>query len=154
MAVYKVFKNQGQELGPGFSKEFYDELHRFYSEGNRRSGRTYLLARVLVNTAIETGAIVNVTDHHLISDNRRHRILHMRREIEKVAHEYSQMGLDLHCEFIREDSFKVRIGLSGNIYRSTEKYIQIKNNYQPLSQPLTPEECFKPQNRKLLLIKI
>lgn len=154
MNVDKVFRNQDQELGPGFSKEFYDELHRFYSKGNRRSGRTYLLARVLVNTAIETGDTVYLNDHYIFDRRSRNINMNLLAEIRKVIEIYSDKGLSLDYKQEERDGGCIKISLTGNIYRSTEKYIQIKNDYQPFSQPLTPEECFKPQNRKLLLIKI
>lgn len=151
----RVFKNQDtREIGPGFSKEFYNELHRFYSQGNRRSGRTYLLARVLVNTAIETNSVIQlVVDHHHIFDKSKRTNEFLAKEIEKVLYEYSDKGLSLNYK-LTSDTLKV--SLDGNIYESTIIYNRIKNDYIPYNSrineyPLTPDEAFG-TNRKLLLL--
>lgn len=148
-----IFKNQdSHKTGPGFSKEFYNELHRFYSQGNRRSGRTYLLARVLVNTAIETDKPINFVDHHSIFKNSRHTdgLFEMAREIEGIICEYEAKGLSLSFNMSRNDKFTVR--LKGNILEAMRVYNKIKNDYTPYNaRSMTPDETFE-TNRKLLLL--
>lgn len=56
---------QGEE----FDSKFASELKRFYSKGNRRSGRSSLIAQILVETAIETGDVIHILDHHSIYKN-------------------------------------------------------------------------------------
>lgn len=152
-----IFKNQDNNIGPGFSKEFYNELHRFYSQGNRRSGRTHLLARVLVNTAIETGEIIYLHDHHSVFKNNRDINRHLLTEIRKVIALYDKKGLSLNYQEEERNGGYIRVNLQGNLLEATRVYNLIKNDYEPLANkeyPLTPDEAFGTRNKKLLLIKI
>lgn len=152
-----ICRNQDNNIGPGFSKEFYNELHRFYSQGNRRSGRTHLLARVLVNTAIETGEIIYLHDHHSVFKNNRDINRHLLTEIRKVIALYDKKGLSLNYQEEERNGGYIRVNLQGNLLEATRVYNLIKNDYEPLANkeyPLTPDEAFGTRNKKLLLIKI
>ena len=152
-----ICKNQDNNIGPGFSKEFYNELHRFYSQGNRRSGRTHLLARVLVNTAIETGEIIYLSDHHSVFTKDKRNNYHLLEEIRKVITRYNDKGLSLNYQQEERDGGYIRVNLTGNLLEATRVYNIVKNDYQLLvnkEYPLTPDEAFGTRNKKLLLIKI
>lgn len=151
-----IYKNQDNNIGPGFSKEFYNELHRFYSQGNRRSGRTHLLARVLVNTAIETGENIYLSDHHYVFNINRSTNHHLLEEVRRVIAMYDKKGLYLNYEE-QERNTSIKVSLTGDLLEATRVYNLIKNDYEPLANkeyPLTPDEAFGTRNKKLLLIKI
>lgn len=97
-----LFPNQDEQIkGDYFSPEFSSELKRFFSKGNRRTGRTTLLTRILVEIAIETGDKINLVDNNSIFSNDRRMIL----EIERYCIRYIQALEQLGIKFIKKDIF-------------------------------------------------
>lgn len=149
-----IFKNQHDVIPEyGFSKEFYDELHRFFGRGNRRSGRTYIMARLLLHTAIESGDKINIIDHFTIFNDTIYPNYNIANIIEKVVQTYKDAGLSINFKWIKKNESFVA-SLSGNIYINTQLYNRLKNEYYPLyfcSKPFLPEQVFD-ERKKLLLI--
>jgi hypothetical protein len=130
-----------------FSKdvEFASKLKAFYSNYDynyRRTGRTFLLLRILVEQAIESGKYVSIIDHmEMYESINNRRILHYSTsELINVIRFYMNKGIDLRVEYKNEYTFKVMIYNGHNFYNK----IRIK--------PYTPEYKRKEEFSKLLLI--
>ena len=130
-----------------FSKdvEFASKLKAFYSNYDynyRRTGRTFLLLRILVEQAIESGKYVSIIDHmEMYESINNRRILHYSTsELINVIRFYMNKGIDLRVEYKNEYTFKVMIYNGHNFYNK----IRIK--------PYTPEYKRQEEFSKLLLI--
>ena len=95
-----------------FDEEFCSKLKAFYSfeegervpgnMGYRRSGRTKILARILLETAIESGRELIIQDHYLDVCGVSNSNHCLRREIENAAREYRDYdGVHINLEFHR-----------------------------------------------------
>jgi len=123
--------------------DFASKLKAFYSDYNfRRTGRTFLLLRILVEQAIESGQYVSIMDHIQIyeSHSNRRAIQYANSELKNVIYFYINQGIDLRIEHKNEDTFRVMIYNGHNFYNK----IRIK--------PFVPEYKKKEEFSKLLLI--
>lgn len=120
-----------------FDKEFCDKLKAFYSfdEGNRsglnigyrRTGRTHKLAKILLETAIESRREIEIVDHYLDIRGSRESHHYMQRAIEYAAHEYRQQGVEIDLRFNnRGESFSAYL-VGGGMY-----YEKLRNNPFPI----------------------
>jgi hypothetical protein len=148
----ELLKNRIKELETNFEfenymfsedVEFASKLKAFYSNYNfRRTGRTFLLLRILVEQAIESGEYVSIMDHIEMyeSNNNRRAIQYANSELRNVIHFYINQGIDLRVEHRNEHTFRVMIYNGHNFYNK----VRIK--------PYTPEYKRKEEFSKLLLI--
>lgn len=148
----ELLKNRIKELENNYEFENYmfsedndfaSKLKAFYSDYNfRRTGRTFLLLRILVEQAIESGQYVSIMDHIQIyeSHSNRRAIQYANSELKNVIYFYINQGIDLRIEHKNEDTFRVMIYNGHNFYNK----IRIK--------PFVPEYKKKEEFSKLLLI--
>lgn len=79
--------------------DFASKMKLYYSQQPRRTGRTRLMARILVETAIETGKRIYInSDHEIIHENSRNINHHLYRQVQDVIHRYNVEGCDLEME--------------------------------------------------------
>lgn len=77
-------------------KDFASKMKFYYSQVPRRSGRTYLMAKILVEQAIETGQrICIVGDHERIHRDRRELDHYLYQQVQHIIHDYQSRG----CHF-------------------------------------------------------
>lgn len=138
-----------RSLGKPFSKDFYNELKRFFSKGNRRTGRSYMLAKILVDTAIETNDEIYLLDHwQLFGGSNRHLTYYLSKTINDIIRYYRESGLDLLVRGSTEEKFSIKISEEfGNL----QLFLKLRNNYEPMKF----EEENKVDNninKKLLLL--
>ena len=132
-----------------FDKDFQKKLKVFFDISNnpdtRRTGRTTLLCKILIEQAIETDEPVKIIDHWVTAKSN-HRVLNSTRStLERVFFtDYLNKNLDVTIIFNKQDySFIIKKGplFSTLLYHS----IRIKS-YIPIKESVI-------QNKKLLLIK-
>jgi hypothetical protein len=79
------------------SENFEMELKKFYSQGRRRSGRSTMSARVMVETALESGVEIVIATHEIdtrAGTNGQHELMGLCREyIEKLRREGVEIGI-------------------------------------------------------------
>jgi len=137
-----------------FDEVFCSKLKAFYSydEGNRvsldmgyrRTGRTFKLAKILLETAIESGREIEITDHYLDTRGMRDTVHHMRRAIEKVAYNFRQEGVLIEYRFGRGgDTFTAYLAGGGDAYH------RLRHNPFPIRLLQERKEFL---NKKLLLL--
>lgn len=151
-----------------FDHTFRRKLKAFYSfdEGNRRdgpmhsghhgyrrTGRTTLLARVLLETAIESGNTLEVNDHHCIAGRAQHANRHLADAIREVAHSYKGLGLEVDLRFDHgEGTFQARIiNYGGSFGDMVYSNIRINPAERP-NRDFPVQRSKQVSNRKLLLL--
>lgn len=132
-----------------FDKDFQKKLKVFFDISNnpdtRRTGRTTLLCKILIEQAIETDEPVKIIDHWITAKSN-HRVLDSTKNtLERVFFtDYLNKNLDVNLVFNRQDySFRIVKGplFSPLLYHN----IRIKP-YIPVKESVI-------QNKQLLLIK-
>ena len=88
----KLSKEQAKHL---------DSLRWLFGEGPRCSGRTYLLACVLIEQAIETDRDIKLLDHHWVLHGHPNNNEHMWNEIIKVFGSYPELYENYNLDFMR-----------------------------------------------------
>jgi len=106
-------KITGQQL---FDDQFISELKRFFSYGNRRTRRSTILARVLLETAIESGNEIKLIDHHLCL-NSDAAIRYMEDYIKNIYQWYRDQGVIFKNIMIRNGK------IYAELYPDTENLI-------------------------------
>lgn len=129
-----------------FDQEFCDKLKAFYSykEEYRRTGRTYKLAKILLETAIESGREICIRDHYLDVHGVANAEHNMFRQVEHIVYEYRDLGIEIKVDFdSRFNRFKAKV-TGGMIY-----YNEVKNNPFPVR---LIKEKIEFLNKQLLLL--
>ncbi len=140
-----------------FDHTFRRKLKAFYSfdEGNRRggdhgyraSGRSTLLARVLLETAIESGRTIELNDHHCEARTIRVANGHLADMVRDLVDSYRAMGIIIDLEFqMREGTFSARLVCHNDMGR--EEYA----NARIVPADLPTKVVKQVSNRKLLLL--
>lgn len=148
-----------------FDEEFQRKLKAFYSfdEGDarnpekfikmggsnnigyRRTGRSTILAKILLETAIESGRPLVISDHYLDLRGQESANYHLARTIESVARDLRSMNVDVVLRFDnRMRSF------SAHIESGKHFYDIVKTNPFPVSKIKERIKVLK--RRKLLLL--
>lgn len=130
-------------------KDFSSKLKSFFDlyEGNRRSGRSFLLSRITIELGIETRETMSIIDHAEIYERHSNqRVLqHALHEISKTVEWYKTQGV-----FIDVKQYS-RTQLKFSILRGHEIYNRIR--IEQSSIPVPKEQITNSvTNRKLLLI--
>lgn len=104
--------NAEEKVSP-FDEEFAIKLKAFYSDNleYRRTGRTTLIARIIVELAIETEKDLSVFDHlidYRIHD-RRHVAEEVLHRIRWVINDYASKGVDLYILDLNPNRVSIRI---------------------------------------------
>ncbi len=129
--------------GQLFGDQFVSELKRFFSHGNRRTRRSSILARILFETAIESGNEIKLIDHHLFS-NSDAAARFMEKQIEQVYQWYRDQGVVFKNIKIRDGKVSAELMPDKRIYELYH-YHRIKEIEH---KPIKEEKEFS----KLLLI--
>lgn len=114
------------------SERFELELKQFFSMGRRRSGRTSILARVIVETAIESGEVLQVADHSFEKRAQSQVIHHLMVKIRDVIEDYKRQGCEIHMSKWDTRSGEIQLYLAPE---SFSQYDQIKIEHNP-SRPV------------------
>ena len=134
-----------------FDDEFMSKLKTMFGNQHRRIGKTYALAKVLVELALETGERISIIDHNMIFSTRssRHDEHEMLSMMQRVINEYNyEKGI---C--IRILEFKPRgIRLEFDRYNASDVMGNYHRNRIPYFEPqrLAPKK--KVKTDELLLI--
>jgi len=126
-----AFELQNEEIGvyeDQLSEGFQVELKRFFSQGQRRKFRSTILARVLVETAIETGKFINYVDHHSIFDDETSSKRHIRELIKKYLDDLKyKHNVDFFVNIDNYNGIKISIDP-----RSIERYKRTRLEENPI----------------------
>jgi hypothetical protein len=127
---YPIQDEQIRDFEP-HSENFEMELKKFHCQGRRGSGRSTMLARVMVETAIETGQTIEVATHTLEnifgSNEQRHQMGLCRDYVEKLR----KIGCDIEIVKIGCDKMQLYLAkYSVDLYNS----VKIENNPTKLTQ--------------------
>jgi len=138
-----------------FDKEFCSKLKAFYSfdDGNRnedigyrRTGRTSILAKTLLETAIESGKELQIQDHYTDVNGVSNARYNMKREIDFLVKHYKNIGVDIDIRFHdRFDRFSAKL-LGG-----LEEYKLTRTNPFPIKQLQERKEFLRKRILLLLL---
>lgn len=119
-------------------EEFASKLKGFFSDRKfRRSGRTFLLARILVETGIESGESVKWFDHYNVHS----RNSDMPPELHRVIAWYKERGINIKIEDVSSinQSLKFRL-ISGmhlyNLHRIVDYVPKVKEEERQFSKLL------------------
>lgn len=147
-----------------FDKEFQQKLKAFYSfdegertkenKGYRCTGRTTILARILLETAIESGREIVIQDHYLDRNGGRHANHDLKMKISKYVSELRNRGIAIDFEMTRRgESFRARIlghpGIGESAISSSYGYEYIRTSPFPIQQLQQRKEFL---NKQLLLL--
>lgn len=129
-----------KELYPFSSDtDFMSKLKLFFSETDtaRRTGRTHALARISLETAIETENPVYIIDHFKMQNNSHQMDSHFMRAVEDWQGYYHDMGVNI---ILRHEANYGRFSAKfepSNLTQSVEIYnlLRLKNYCFPKEQP-------------------
>ena len=136
----------------GFDDEFMSKLKTFFSmsdKGCRRTGRTTLLARILLEEAIESGNKTVMIDHHLDAERGTRIIYHLQEAIQEWVEWYRERDVDICIEFTNRNVPEFRARLLPMIH---DKYhhLRIKPHYINTAANPFPVDKLKAQLKKVL----
>lgn len=150
--IFPIQDEQIKDFEP-HADNFEMELKKFYSQGRRRSGRSTILARVMVETALETGQMIAIAGHEIdarVGSNAQHHLMGLCRDyIEKLRRE----GCDIGIIEMQRDKMKLYLDpYSFSLYNS----LKIENNPTKIMRnPFPVQELEKRKQflkRRLLLL--
>lgn len=122
--VFHIQDEQWRDCEP-HADNFELELKKFFAFGRRRTGRTRMLARVLVETAIESGRPIELVDHYIDKRGIREAVHHMRRQVMEVIHEYRHK--EVYVEIVEETKDTIQLFLHPQYFNAYDR-IKIENN--------------------------
>lgn len=110
-----------------FDKEFCRKLKAYYSFdegqringdiGYRRTGRTTVTAKILLETAIESGRMIMLQDHYVGADGYKRVVDSLRRAIESEVHYWENNGVFIDLNMSRYgESFSAKLRDGADIY--------------------------------------
>jgi len=121
-----------------FDAEFCKKLKAFYSfdegerKGNnigyRRTGRTFILSKILLETAIESGKVIELHDHHVDSYNHDKAKYTISRYIAQICREYEDQGVYIKVDYLGPRHNKLR----AKILEGKEEYETIRVKPYPI----------------------
>ena len=150
-----VFPMQNEEIHEfePHSEGFELELKQFFSMGRRGSGRSAMLARVMVETAIESGRTISVIDHCLDERVGRNGVEHLMRQCQEVIENYKREGCQIHISKFNHSSGTMQLFLPKESFRDYDR-IKIENNPTKFSNsPFSPMLLRELQVRKEFLLR-
>ena len=132
------------------SERFELELKQFFSMGRRRSGRTSILARVIVETALESGEVLQVADHSLNERAQSQITHHLMVRIMDIVEDYKQKGCEIHMSKWNTQSGVIQLYLDPQSFGRYEQ-LKIENNpSRPIRNSLFDIEALEKQKEFLL----
>lgn len=139
-----MYNIQNEKItGQLFDDQFISELKRFFSYGNRRTRRSTILARILLETAIETVEPIKLIDHYLYKNNEG-AIRFMEHQVVSIYQWYIDQGVSF-----RNISIKNGIVIAELIETSNNRILYDKLRIREIiHKPIQEEKEFS----KLLLI--
>lgn len=136
-----------------FDDEFCSKLKAFYSfdEGDksrenigyRRTGRTTILAKILIETAIESRKSITIQDHYVDSRGNNGNKHYMIRMLEQIAYEFKKKGIEIYLNFDRH-----RENFTAEIKSGFYEYQKLR--YIPTNIKFVKQKEFL--NKKILLL--
>lgn len=101
-------------------KDFASKLKSYYSNNEyyRRTGRTFLMVRILIETSIERNMPVNIVDHFEIDNNNQRLLHHVHSMINEVIHWYGYHGIMIKTISRQPNNFEFHIVDGHYLYNS------------------------------------
>lgn len=150
-------QNEGVRDFEPHSERFELELKQFFSMGRRRSGRTTILARVIVETALESGETLQVADHFLKEGSKSQATHDLMRAIMYAIEKYRAKGCEIHITKWTQDG-RIQLYLDPGSFRmyarlkiESNPSQHVKNNMFDI-EALEKQKEFLKKKRLLLLL--
>lgn len=131
--------------------EFQSKLKALFSHDRyRRTGRSHVLAKVLIEIALETGEHIAFVDHHdVFNISHRHKYEFMKM-VREIIDEYLYYGVDIQIIDLNEKGMRLRLG--NTRYTSPKSPMDI---YRRMRIPdYFPDSTPKPKQKEVDLLLI
>lgn len=129
------------------------ELKKFFSFGRRRTGKSITLARVLVETALESGKEIKIIDHYLDAHSQHHAINNLYNQCRMVIDYYKSNGCHIMINPSRNrDTLSLYLDPCSYCIYDRLKIENNPNVFRPITYIAGFDSYEKQLNKKLLLL--